>query len=338
MMYDVFADWEINLFCNFSCPYCFFYSRRKRRDPRYSGHDPKRAAHFFNNRSETWLIHMTGGEPFFQPDFIELCSRLTEKHYISVNSNFSTPNVYDFADAVDPRKVARINAALHVSERRDFEEFINKIAYFNQRKFDIHVSQVMYPPILNRFEKTFQHLKNKGILVRPRVFRGSYGMKTYPQSYTDEERRLFMRYFSECEKTLNPLEERNLDWLFSHDRHLLNGELSFKGIHCGAGKDYIYIRYNGDVIRCIGGDRRGNIFRGQINLDTEPELCKAEICFCPHYGLRYAKGMPSGKVLRFRGLRMMLYRKAFDWKENVQYVLSRPWGPSSTHEARPSFE
>lgn len=324
MMYDVFADWEINLFCNFNCPYCFFYSRRKRRDPRYSGHDTRRAINTFNNRSETWLIHMTGGEPFFQPDFIELCSRLTERHYISVNSNLSTPNVYDFADAIDPRRVARINASLHICQRRDLEEFVNRIRYFNQREFKIHVSQVMYPPILSRFERTFQYLKRNGIVTRPKVFRGSYKMKTYPQSYTDEERRVFMRYYGESERTLSSSKEPNLDWIFSFERYLLDGELSFKGIRCGAGKDYVYIRYNGDVIRCIEGRRLGNIYHRQINLDTEPRFCKAEICYCPHYGLRHAKGTPSIKVLRFRGLRMMLYRKALDWKENVQYVLSWP--------------
>jgi MoaA/NifB/PqqE/SkfB family radical SAM enzyme len=323
MMYDVFADWEINLFCNFNCSYCFFHSRKFSRDTRYSGHDVGKIVDAFNSRQGNWLIHMTGGEPFFQPDFIELCAKLTQKHHISVNSNFSTPNVYDFADRLDPRKVARVNAALHICQRKDLEEFIRKIRYFDERGFNVYVSQVMYPPILNSFERVFQHLKQRGIVTRPKAFRGCYKMRRYPQSYTEEERRLFMRYYDQSESSFSSSKEPNLDWLFSFEKHLLNGELSFKGARCGTGRNYVYIRYNGNVLRCIRGRRLGNIFRHQIDLSIEPELCKSGICYCPSYGLRYSEGRPSVKSLRLKGLRMNLYKKAFDWKENAQYVLSK---------------
>ena len=302
--YDVFAYWEINLYCNYDCSYCYFHLCRKKYDPKYSGHSVEKLRRAFDNITGTWLIHMSGGEPFFQPDLVELCRRLTKRHYVSINSNLSTPAVYDFADEVDPRRVPRILASLHVDQRRNLEDFIDKIRYLRDRGFKVYVSQVMYPPILNRFEKCFQYLKRRGIIIKPQVFRGIYRMKRYPRGYTEEERCLFTRYYNESREDSDDEEGP-----VSIEDQILEGDFSFKGIRCNAGRNYVFLRFNGDLMRCHGESRRlGNIFEGQMDLFEKPRLCRAQTCPCPHFGLRHAEGIPSLMGFNFGTVLSMSYR------------------------------
>src|ERR1039458_3239170 len=62
---------------------------------------PEQYLEFFNSTGKIWLLHLTGGEPFFHPDFVRLCRTLTSRHFISVNSNLSSHRVRDFAAEID---------------------------------------------------------------------------------------------------------------------------------------------------------------------------------------------------------------------------------------------
>jgi len=278
MKYDVLANWEINKLCNLNCEYCFV-SRKRRRSPAYAGHRVETIVDAFNGSGLVWLIHMSGGEPFLQPYFVELCKELTKKHYISINTNLSTPNVNDFADTIDPRKVAFIHCSLHIDERQrinGLEAFTEKYHLLEDRGFKTCASQVMYPPTLKNFEPTFNRLRENGIAVSPKTFRGHYHLKNYPSDYTQKERNLIQQF------------QRHDH---SHDSIFLFGNLSFTGLMCDAGKDFVVISYHGIVRRCFGDPTSlGNIFQGKIKLLRRPELCPANICTCPYFGLRFAHG------------------------------------------------
>ncbi|VVB84497.1 Coenzyme PQQ synthesis protein E [uncultured archaeon] len=84
MEYDVLANWEINKLCNFRCKYCFNPDEIKQ-NPEFRGHELTKIIDGFNNLGPVFLIHMSGGEPFLHPDFVELCTGLTKKHCISIN-------------------------------------------------------------------------------------------------------------------------------------------------------------------------------------------------------------------------------------------------------------
>jgi aspartyl/asparaginyl-tRNA synthetase len=71
----------------------------------------------FDRTGRTWLLHMSGGEPSHYPDFVELCETLTERHYLSLNSNLTGPSILRFAERIDPSRVSFINAGLHPEER-----------------------------------------------------------------------------------------------------------------------------------------------------------------------------------------------------------------------------
>jgi len=106
MKCDIIADWALNKYCNFSCPYCFV-SMEDRRQITYRGNDAQRIISSFNNSGKIWLIHMSGGEPLLHPDFVDLCKGLTERHYISMNTNLSRQSVYDFCEKIDPKEYSR---------------------------------------------------------------------------------------------------------------------------------------------------------------------------------------------------------------------------------------
>ena len=115
MTFDIEADWTLNLLCNYDCDYCF--SRASTEHPLVGRMSPEQYLDFFNSTRKTWLLHLTGGEPFFHPDFVRLCRTLTSRHYISVNSNLSSPRVHGFAADIDPSRVQYVHCGVHVEER-----------------------------------------------------------------------------------------------------------------------------------------------------------------------------------------------------------------------------
>jgi MoaA/NifB/PqqE/SkfB family radical SAM enzyme len=297
MTYDVIGDWQINLFCNFRCVYCFF-PVPKRRNRQFVGHHPDQIVKGFNKSGLVWLIHMSGGEPFLQPDFVQLCRRLTENHYISINTNLSTRTVHDFAEQVDPSRVAFVHCSLHIDERERLgltKDFIDKYRFLRERGFTAYVSQVMYPPLLGEFVNVYGALKQSRVAVNPKSFRGYYRGRLYPAGYSDEDRRRILNF---------ELAEKPEKWSSVHldpnmDRYMLWGDLSFKGLLCAAGKDFVAIEYDGSVMRCHGQRTKiGNIFEGRVSLLNDMAVCMAEICPCPYYGLRYAE--PGYKILKAR--------------------------------------
>lgn len=297
MKYDILADWRINMLCNFKCKYCFFsvfIESDKKQNIEDRESNIKKIVKGFNKSGLTWLIHITGGEPFLQPNFLDLCKGLTKEHYIDINTNLSTMNVYDFAKQINPKKVASINCSLHIDERERLnlvEDFISKYNYLKRYNFNIYVTQVLYPPILQRFDKIFDFFRKNGVIVKPKVFRGYYKQKHYPANYTKEEREKILKY---CEISEELDNSKSLYIDPSLDKKFIYGDLSFSGLLCKAGKDYVVIEPDGEVMRCHGvATKIRNIFEGKINLLKKPEPCSARICPCPYSGLKYAEGIPK---------------------------------------------
>jgi MoaA/NifB/PqqE/SkfB family radical SAM enzyme len=293
MRYDILADWTLNTYCNLSCPYCFL-SKRSRKDVKKIGHSNiRRVIDFFNDSKLTWLIHMSGGEPFIYPKFVELCQGLTEKHYISINTNLTLTVVNDFIKKINPNRVAFINCSLHYDERKQrhsVDFFTRQFKGLKEAGFNCFITQVFYSPTITRFKSLFDDFKIKGLTIRPKVFRGYYNSKHYPESYTEVEKKLFMTYSSLAHK-LEPASDTHIDPIL--DQKFIDGELSFKGIPCNAGKKSVYIKFNGDIVRCHASNKPlGNIFRGCFRLNDSAEVCPFTICPCPYYGLRFTNRDP----------------------------------------------
>jgi MoaA/NifB/PqqE/SkfB family radical SAM enzyme len=293
MKFDVIADWTLNKFCNFSCPYCYV-PIKDRRDIAYKGNDIQRTINSFNNSGKTWLIHMSGGEPFYHPDFIDLCKGLTEKHYISLNTNISNRLVYDFCQNIDPKKVSFVHCSLHIIERENqrlVNDFMEKVRALEQATFHVFITQVMWPPIVDGFTQTFEFFKKNGMLVRPKLFKGNYRQKDYPQSYSERQKSTILHLMKLIEEAdSRPVKAKghiNPDL----DRLWIDGYVSFRNLPCLAGERFVAIDYNGNIKRCLSDPTNlGNIYQGEFRLFEEAHRCKARICGCPYYGFMFASG------------------------------------------------
>jgi hypothetical protein len=236
---------------------------------------------------------MTGSEPFLQSGFVELCARLAQKHLIHIGTNLSTESVYDFAEQIPADRVDCIHASLHIDERlrlKLLDDFIEKYRLLEKRGFTLYVNQVMYPPVLRRFPEIHDLLRSRGIIVKPKTFRGYYGTKKYPESYSEEERGMMMRYRSLAESdghSTGHLNDPSLD-------EFLSGDLSFKGLLCGAGKDSVVIWPDGETIRCLGERTRiGNIFRAELDLFVGRNRARLMCVLVRTTALGMPKGAPG---------------------------------------------
>jgi organic radical activating enzyme len=323
--YDIEVAWQINEFCNFDCVYCWLHERDWENSKRFVGlQDTEKVINGFNKTGFAWLIHMSGGEPFFFPNFLQVCYELTKKHFISINTNLSHKDVFEFSKIINPEKVDFIHASLHIQERikcGQVQDFIDKYRVLRKRGFNIFVSYLMYPESLDRFRKDYDYFKSKGIILRPKVFWGEYyGIfkifdsiffrefnhfkpirnllkKTYPNAYTKKQKQLINFYIEKSSqeededlKFKRNLRIRTVD--LNLDKKWINSLISFKGMNCSAGKDFVKMDQTGGVVRCIDENQYqlGNLFGGEVELFREPRRCSADICSCPYVGCRYVCG------------------------------------------------
>jgi MoaA/NifB/PqqE/SkfB family radical SAM enzyme len=288
--YDVEADWIVNWLCNFDCAYCIGHSRREH--PAVGRLPTQDAVAFFDDTGLTWLINLTGGEPFFYPAFVELCEGLTKRHFISMNTNLSSRAVLRFAETVDPARVAYVHGGLHIVEREERNlvgDFISKVLLLKNKGFSVFVSYVMYPPLIGRFVSDVETFKREGLVIIPKALRGSYAGKKYPESYTAWEKETFVRYSLEAESLLADfgclaLGERPTEDLFA-DRGFLDGIPDYRGRGCRAGMWFVRIQTSGAITRCGGRQTLGNLFRRKLKLFSEPQRCN-DTC-CPYFCLKY---------------------------------------------------
>lgn len=291
--YDITADWIMNLFCNFNCEYCFTSPKNRKNIKYIKPPNINKIIDFFNKTNLKFLIHMTGGEPFLYHNFIRLCEELTKKHYISINTNLTTNFIYDFAKKINPKKVEFIHCSLHISEREKLnlkEDFIKKFKTLENAGFNIFTTQIMHPKNFKEFDKTFKYFKDKGIIIYPKVFRGEFNKRQYPQAYNKEEK----EKLNELKKLYKTWEIKNKNIFLALNKESFNGESSFKDSLCSAGRKFIVIEYNGTIKRCHSENKYlGNLFKGKIKLLNKDKPCISEICQCPYDGLTFSHGNPK---------------------------------------------
>ena len=293
MTFDIEADWSLNLLCNYDCSYCGSHASTEHR--LIGRLTPDEYLDFFDSTGKIWKLHFTGGEPFLHPDFLRLCQALTARHYISINSNLSTPRVRDFAANIDPARVQYIHCAVHVEQRdrrAGWQNLSANVTSLLERGFPLFASLVMTPSAFAEFPRATQWLATLGIPVIPKAIRGAYEGRWYPQAYTAAERVQF-RHFSEQAElalttgtgqpyrhhpTVNPL----------LDRDYIDGIPDFTGIPCSAGRTIVSIGHDGNIFRCGPKTLLGNIFDRRLNLFAQDRPCDDRFCGV-YYCLRYCR-------------------------------------------------
>lgn len=292
------ANWLINDFCNFDCIYCYPGSKKNK----FIGlHDYQKIIDGFNRTGLRWLIYISGGEPFLFPNFVELCEKLTEKHIISLNTNLSHKDVFRFAECISPERVRCFHCSLHIQERekhKSVKDFIYRYKFLESKRFYVYASYVLHPLLLNRFRDDYAYFKSEGIILRPKIFRGTFGRfmlrRTYPDAYSKKQKKMIISYIEQSQK--------DGDFNISHkedtikgrlsdvylDKLFINGLPSFKGRSCLAGKNFVRLTPEGNAYRCYNENQcMGNLFDGTVKFLDNPQICESEFCVCPYIGYRH---------------------------------------------------
>jgi MoaA/NifB/PqqE/SkfB family radical SAM enzyme len=291
--YDIEGDWILFSTCNYRCTYCFWDETALGAKIAPIASVDQLAA-YFDRTGLTWLLHLTGGEPFIYPDFVRLCQLLTRQHLISINTNAHSPHVRVFVDTVDPRRVDFVNCGVHERQRqahRGTSRFVANVNALRAAGFDAFASCVMYPDLFRSFPEIWQRYADEGVVIIPKAFRGTHLGRRYPAGYTEAERRLFHDYTARAAEfyadqfarryeppTINPF----------MDEHLFLHELpDYRGDLCGAGHSFARVVPNGQVRRCGPDDIIGHLVEGWFARRPQPSPCTDLECpyFCEKYRL-----------------------------------------------------
>lgn len=263
--------WHINDNCNFACDYCYEWVKNKTPPPI----NVSKLSEGLTTLGKDWIFLLTGGEPFLEPNFVEICQEISKNHLIAINTNLSLHNTFEFGDQIDPNRTVFINAAVHIVERektdKTLEAYIQKALYLQDKGFNLIAYYVVNPDLLPRMKSDIDYLKSKGIKnVRIKMGRGVFQGKYYPASYSEEQGN-FIRTFE-------------ADW---PELALLDELPSLKGKLCHAGRHFFFMNRKGDLRRCSGiFTKHGNLFEKTVRFDAEPKPCSASNCAALYEGIR----------------------------------------------------
>jgi hypothetical protein len=258
--------WNMTRRCNFKCKYCYF--------PHQSQPEPNpitadEIGDFLDNSGHGWIVEMTGGEPFLYPGFVEVCSRITQNHLISLDSNLSiSKEVRRFAHSVDPAKVVDIYAAVHIEERRRLglvERFVEDVRLLMDKGFQVSLNYVIHPSLVRQYPKDREYFMNRGIKLLPRPFKGRHNGVDYPAGYGQAAKSLFAKKLKAGKKAV----------------------FNFKGVPCDAGMRLLRLEPDRSILRCSGDRTRLGSLGGELKLHTSPQPCR--VSRCPCFGPDYVR-------------------------------------------------
>jgi len=193
-------------------------------------------------------------------NIIEALEEITKKHYVSFNTNLTSPKIKEFCRKIDPDKVIEIHASLHIKELERLnlmDIFIRNFRLCKEKGLKIIAVEVAYPKFMNEADKYREFFKKKGINLIFAGFHGMYQGREYPAAYTKHELEVFGI-------------KNNRD-----------AKLSHRGEVCNAGYNAAMVLESGDVTLCVSqAEKLGHIYRG-IQFRDHLERCQVDYCPCP---------------------------------------------------------
>ena len=256
--YDAWLQWNVTNRCNLECEYCFSVPPKPNNDI-----PPIRISELIqtlNKSGKIFRIGFTGGEPFLIPNFVEAVQAISEKHFISINTNLTLPSVKLFAEKINPARVIFVHASFHylqLNSKKLIENYLQNFLLLKNSGFNIYAEEVAYPPHLGRLKKDAEYLKKLGINLRFGAYYGFYDGKRYPEAYTEEEIADFNLSESEIEK------------------------FKQKGNLCNAGFNVGVVYSKGQIKPCFQYHQNlGNVYE-EISFNSKLIRCEAEYCGCP---------------------------------------------------------
>lgn len=289
--------WNMTRQCNYRCAYCYYPHDPP---PVRDALDSDSLLRFLEGTGRSWLVGMTGGEPLLYPDFVPLCSSLTQQHRISIDTNLSLPGVVrQFAQEIDPGRVEEFYVSLHIEERerlKGVDIFVRNARLLMDAGFNVIVNYVLHPDLVQRFARDRAFFQEHGISLRPRPFKGKHQGQHYPEAYSAEAREML---------SIHPGAGTKMVY-------------NFHGIPCEGGRSFIRMEPDGTVFRCSGEKTvLGNVQTG-VQLYEQAEPCR--VTRCPCRGVDHVHLTPAQKAF-LRGLQLGLLGQSEEAREAYAQTL-----------------
>jgi len=260
-------SWDLHYACNYRCPYCWWDGKWHELPNLNRSLSVDQWMKYWRNiysRYGSVAIEILGGEPFIYPKFTELIKEISILHNIRITTNLST-DIRNFVTHLSPSKV-NISPTFHPLFAK-YDSFVKKALFLKECGFTYNINYLAYPPQIKQIPYYRDRFNREELSLSVMTFWGKYNGITYPDGYTEEERRIVgvdLGKRAEEEFQLEP-------------------KLMPKGRLCRAGQKYAVIHADGDVIRCGGSglnESIGNFFDENFRLLEKPMPCKAEYCKC----------------------------------------------------------
>jgi len=271
-------DWIINYDCNYRCKYCWYFGQWKQLEESVSQIPYEGIINFWEriyNEYNKAKIIISGGEPFLYPRFTELMLTISKLHEIVVITNLS---IYpDDLVKYAYKNNIEINASFHP----DFANY-NK---FKKYAIDLKNNGLLYditclawPPYIKNIEDFRKEFSDLGFNFSARPFYGLYDDRIYPESYTEEEKRIIENK-NNSEKDLKNQFQKDIKT--SEFNASIAKVKNTKNKLCYAGSKFANIEQDGKIYRC-GTDKKyiGQITDNEIPFYSEAKRCREERCMC----------------------------------------------------------
>ena len=185
--------------CNYDCYYCVGPGgRKKSRAPVL--HDVaaiKRYYEMFQAAAASVLatsFHCRGTEPLIHPQFQQILRIALNVGTVNFRTNLSVPIQSHRPEGM------KIFATLHPQAEEDLDGFTFRALDAMEKGVDVTVWYILHPLTEHKAANYQQHFSEKGIRFTLRSFHGPWDGKSYPDAYTDEQRRVL----GICPRSSNP--------------------------------------------------------------------------------------------------------------------------------------
>ncbi len=267
---SIVTNWE----CNYHCSYCFAYKPRGRSE--YRKHEAKeweKALYSIYEKYGKCRLILTGGEPLFYKDSIDLVIRLTKYHYVSLNTNLSAGiEVIRRIAEESNRENLCVSPSFHL-EHASIDQFMDKVRLLKECGIGVWSSAVAHPKYITEMVKIRDKFERNSLGISFFPYIGKYDGRAFPPGYSEGESAILGNlegWHLRANKDKEPSKKVELP--------------RTKGTLCYTGVKFCSVNPGGEAMRCMPVRQAfANVFDGNFSLLKKPLPCPVEICDCEVY-------------------------------------------------------
>ncbi|WP_432463021.1 radical SAM protein [Agarivorans sp. QJM3NY_33] len=269
------ANVSLWLNCNLRCTYCFANPIQPPKVWPSELEEQLQKMEAFFNRTGTWTLVFSGGEPAIYPGFADFCVRLANAgHKVQFFTNGTVPlfDVFDDQSIQSLERVLFSYHPIHEKNQRLDKLFDDNIRYLQSKGVATSGNYVLYPDRADDPKAIRERYENLNVDFRFSVFQGEYQDQMFPFDYSEQEKADFAE--------VADLRSR---YMMEHGYYIP----TFKVCEAGRKTFYVSLR-TGGVYLCEQLQQKSlaNIYSEtcaddfQQKVSPKPVICPAKRCSC----------------------------------------------------------